>query len=36
MLGEQSLQQLSAHEPDFIFPDFSKVDAVLDLLGWSV
>jgi phosphoglycolate phosphatase-like HAD superfamily hydrolase len=34
--GRFSREQLSAHEPDFIFPDFSKVDAVLDLLGWSV
>ena len=33
--GSFSREQLAAHEPDFIFPDFSKVDAVLDLLGWS-
>ena len=34
--GRFSRDQLSVHEPDIILSDFSKVDAVLDQLGWAV
>ena len=32
--GSSSVEQLAAHEPDFVFEDLSDVEAVMAKLGW--
>src|SRR5690242_19007295 len=33
--GRFSIEQLQAHKPDVILSNFSRVNAVIDALGWS-